>query len=66
MGKAIIQINKRYGVISDMYSEDNDDYIETNTYAEACQIASRMVKDKEVETAYVIIQFSSDQGEYHA
>lgn len=61
-----MQINKRYGVITDMYSEDDDDYIETNTYSEACQLASKMIKDKEVETAYVIIQYQSDEPEYHA
>ena len=61
-----MQINKRYGVISDMYSEDDDDYIETNTYSEACQLASKMIKDKEVETAYVIIQYQLDEPQYHA
>lgn len=61
-----MQINKRYGVITDMYSEDDDDYIETNTYSEACQLASKMIKDKEVETAYVIIQYQSDETQYHA
>lgn len=61
-----MQINKRYGVITDMYSEDDDDYIETNTYSEACQIASKMIKDKEIETAYVIIQYQLDEPEYHA
>ena len=61
-----MQINKRYGVITDMYSEDDDDYIETNTYSEACQLASKMIKDKEVETAYVIIQYQLDEPQYHA
>ena len=61
-----MEVNKRYGVITDMYSDDEDDYIETNTYSEACQIANRLVKDREVETAYVIIEYQLNEPEYHA
>lgn len=61
-----MEINKRYGVIVDMYSEDEDDYIETNTYAEACQMASKMIKEREVETAYVVIQYAADEPIYQA
>ena len=65
MGQTM-NVIKEYAVVMDMYSENDDDTIICKTYAEACQLASRVLTNREVEECFVVIHYQSDEPMYHA
>lgn len=63
-----MNVIKEYAVIMNMYSDDDDDddTILCKSYAEACQLASRVLSSREAEECFVVIRYQSDEPIYHA
>ncbi len=61
-----MEINKSYAVIVNIESDDIDDTVECKSYAEACQLASSIIKNNESKECFVIVRYTSDEQHYHA
>ena len=59
-----MNIIKTYGVITNYENTDDDDFIETRSYAQACQLMSSMIKAGDITDGCVVVRYSLDESEW--